>query len=499
MIKKGFFSTYLNMVLSDKVKNVIIYMIVGIIGIFYFSTIREGHDWGDDFSAYINHAKNIANGVNYKYTGYIYNLFYPSLGPKAYPPIFPFLLSPIYKHYGLNLTFMKIENVIFFLLFLFILYLIFKKEILFKHLAALLAIVGFNPFFWNFKDKIVSDLLFLLFLYLSFLIIIKVYGIGKLQRFNAVYSILAGSLIYLAYGTRNIGSLLIVSLFIYDMIKFRKVSIFFIITTSVFFIFIILQSVFLYTDISYYDQSAVRLKVIFRNLFLYIRSLPNLWDNGYSKIFKNIFFTVFSVFAVIGYTARVKCRITVFEIFSVLYLMLVVIWPANQGARFLMPIMPLYIFYIFTGIENCTVIKKNSTKQLVFGIFIVIIFISYIGKYTTLEYGRIKQGIGKKETIELFDYIKKNTEKNDIFVFQKPRALALYTDRKASVYHCPQDYKELWKYFNDINASYVISGEPFYEDRTYLRLFVEKYKNNLEEVYSNQDFKVYKIKKPLSL
>jgi len=44
---------------SDKVKNLIIITIITVVGVFYLSTMREGHDWGDDFSAYINHAKNI--------------------------------------------------------------------------------------------------------------------------------------------------------------------------------------------------------------------------------------------------------------------------------------------------------------------------------------------------------------------------------------------------------------------------------------------------------
>ncbi len=484
------------LMVSDKVKNLIIITIITVVGVFYLSTMREGHDWGDDFSAYINHAKNIAKGIDYKTTRYIYNPFYPSLGPRVYPPVFPFLLAPLYKYYGLDLTPMKIENALIFLLFLLVLYLIFKKELSFLSLAIMLVIIGFSPFFWNFKDNIKSDVPFLFFLYSSFLIIIRAYETDKLRMFSIIYSILAGFLVYLAYGTRNIGFLLIPSLFIYDIIKFKKVSLFFIITTLIFFIFIILQSVFLYTDISYRDQFAVEFKIILRNLFLYARALSNIWDNGYSKIFEGIFSIIFSIFSFIGYIARIKRRITIFEIFPALYLISVLIWPANQGARFLIPIIPLYIFYAFIGIENSFFINQKGAQKLIFTITMAIIFISYIGRYTTLDYGYIREGIGKKETRELFDYIRKNTQKNDIFIFQKPRALALYTDRNASVYHCAWDYKELWKYFKEIHVSYIIAGEPFEDDRKFLRPFVEKYRNNFEETYSNPDFKVYKIKNP---
>jgi hypothetical protein len=67
-----------------------------IVGGFYLATMRQGHSWGDDFSMYIHHAKNIVEGVDYQATGYIYNPSRP-IAPKTYPPILLLLLSPIYN------------------------------------------------------------------------------------------------------------------------------------------------------------------------------------------------------------------------------------------------------------------------------------------------------------------------------------------------------------------------------------------------------------------
>lgn len=60
-------------------------------------TIRPGQPWGDDFAMYILHAKNIASGKAYTDTGYIPNPGYAVLGPAAYPPLFPLVLSPVYR------------------------------------------------------------------------------------------------------------------------------------------------------------------------------------------------------------------------------------------------------------------------------------------------------------------------------------------------------------------------------------------------------------------
>ncbi|HEV2672560.1 MAG TPA: hypothetical protein VGU74_15810, partial [Gemmatimonadales bacterium] len=68
-----------------------------VVGVLYLATIRAGHGWGDDFAQYILHARNIAAGVPYTQTGYIYNPDNPEVGPRAYPPGFPVLLVPVVK------------------------------------------------------------------------------------------------------------------------------------------------------------------------------------------------------------------------------------------------------------------------------------------------------------------------------------------------------------------------------------------------------------------
>jgi len=88
------------------------------ITVFYLATLREGHLWGDDFAMYIHHAQNIAQGRPYADTGYVYNPAVPVYGPRMYPPVFPLLLAPLYKVFGLSLIPMKVEQVVFIVLML---------------------------------------------------------------------------------------------------------------------------------------------------------------------------------------------------------------------------------------------------------------------------------------------------------------------------------------------------------------------------------------------
>src|SRR5438876_9591837 len=77
--------------------------VAALIGLFYLATIRPGHAWGDDFAQYIHHARNLATGVPYAATGYIYNPYNPTTGPRTYPPGLPLLLAPVVKLTALEL------------------------------------------------------------------------------------------------------------------------------------------------------------------------------------------------------------------------------------------------------------------------------------------------------------------------------------------------------------------------------------------------------------
>src|SRR5262245_32955869 len=110
-----------------------------------------------NFPIYIRHSINTADGLPYYQTGYIPN---PSniIAPVAYPPIFPLLLAPVYKVWGFNLTAMKVELILFFLLSLWTIFLALRRELEWPYLIAILVLIGFNPWVWQFKEQILSDI-----------------------------------------------------------------------------------------------------------------------------------------------------------------------------------------------------------------------------------------------------------------------------------------------------------------------------------------------------
>jgi len=467
-------------------------LVIVSVGAFYVMTIRDGHEWGDDFSLYILHAKNLAEGVSYGQTGYIYNPALGWLGPQTYPPVFPLLLSPVYKLWGLNLTAMKIEVIVVFLLSLIAIFAALKSELPWPHLTALVAVIGFNPFFWQFKDNVVSDLPFLLFVYLGLFLIHSRYQAERIGQ--NLQALLISLVIYFAYGVRSIGIVLLPSLIAYDLIKNRRPTAFAIKVTVITGTLVVLQSIFLHSDRGYADHLGFSLGDAVRNALEITSEFSAVIAPSSHKALRLALFAAGACLAITGCFARIKERITVFEVFLVLYLIPLLVLPIPMNVRFLAPVMPLYLAYAFLGIQTVFRGRKREAAAMMF--LLAVIFASYASRFANLDYGPIRDGIAKKETQEFFDYVRKETGQDDVLIFRKPRALALFTGRRASAWHQPADDQALWSYFRQIRATYLVLGPKHVEpaDQEYFGGFIARGRGQLQETYSNADFHVYRIK-----
>jgi len=121
-------------------------------------SLQDGHDWGGDFSQYIQQAFNIVEKNTQDFSW--------DLDPwKNYPPGFPVLLSPLIKFFGLNYKILKFPNIIYWLIFLLALYPIMKKRMKEETAILCISVMATSPFLFFFKQHVLSDLPFIAFLY----------------------------------------------------------------------------------------------------------------------------------------------------------------------------------------------------------------------------------------------------------------------------------------------------------------------------------------------
>lgn len=484
-----------SMVISKNIQSVIVALLIASIGAFYLGTIRAGHVWGDDFAMYIQEAKDIASGVSYTHSNYIFNPQNTDVGPKTFPPIYPVFLSPVYALFGMNLTAMKVENILFFLGFLLVFFLLVKEELTFPYSVAPVATIGFSPYVWFLKDAVVSEMAFLFFLFLCLFWAVRIFKRRpETTRFQD--AALLSLLIYLCYGTRTIGIVLLPALFCYEVAYLRRLPRFSAMVAIFFLVPWFVQSKISSSEGNY--LALLRGLGLSFNIFLgnfkgYAQDLSTFWANGYSKFGRLALFSAFSVFSGIGYALRFfKRQASITEFYVPFHLLATVLWPSSAGLRYLIPIVPLYVLYGFLGLSLLGSVGTSKLQSSAFVAFLLCIGLSYVGQYSKADFGPIPEGIGKRETQEFFQYVRTRTEPDAVFIFRKPKALGLFGERRSSVYPATGTDRGIWAYITNIHASYLVEG-PSNLDEPYWHPFLARNQARWVETYSNSDFKVYKI------
>jgi len=216
----------------------ILFLIINIV------TLKNGHNWGDDFSQYIMHSKNIVENKDYT-QGFVLN--YPSISP----PIFPILLAPLIKIFGINFQILKIWNIIGWWLFSYFSFLIANKKLRNPHPILLFTFLLSSPYFFWFKQSILTDIPFSALITIALFSWLK-YFEAKEKDKKVFYFIISSILMILAFLTRYIGIVLFLTIFLYlFFIKKERLKSFFI-------LFILLITTFslsyIQTSIAGYSQ-----------------------------------------------------------------------------------------------------------------------------------------------------------------------------------------------------------------------------------------------------
>jgi hypothetical protein len=469
------------------------------IGTVHVVRLQPGHPWGDDFALYVLHARNLAAGIPYAQTGYVYDPHNPLVGPSTYPPISPLLLAPVYARFGLNFVALKGVSVACFLVFLFMLGLGFRRVLTPSMLLALVVSLGLNAFFLRDTNTINSDEPLLAFLYLSlFLIDAAGKAIGGPRR--TVLAIAVGVSAYLAFGARTVGFLLIPAMLLEELFNTRRIRSATLLTVALFAIAAVAQGLWLHHDRDYLDAFTASGTSLSRNAAWYAQRAAAFWSNGYCQPAAGLLASCVTLLALVGYRQRWRNKPTVYEIFAPLYLGTILLWPGYAGERYLYPILPLWLFYGLVGLRHPLLLARPRLRGLLIGGLLAAVSVSYVARYTKADGFSAADAVGRPRAAAMFRFVAEHTQTSDVIVFIKPRAMALLAQRRASAYHEATEDRQLWDYFRSINARYVVAVErdsamvPAAPAKLlhFLRDFVARNRSRFEEVYRNEDFAVYR-------
>jgi hypothetical protein len=475
--------------------------LIVLLGGIHLATLRDGQEWGDDFSLYVAHARNIVEGRAYADTGYIYNSSNPILSPRSYPPVFPLLLAPVYGLFGLDLGAMKVFVVLLFMALLGVLAVLYCTRLPFSLSLTCLVLLALNPYVWQHKDRLLSETPFMLFAYLALLLAEKALAMEAPKTRGLAWGLLAGLAAYLAFGTRTVGIVLIPSILGCALLRQRRLGPASLAITGAFAAGVIVQKTILVLDGSYLDQVHFDLMRLASNSLSLVKGMGLLMNNGLGRVACILLYAVLLGLAGLGYAARLRNGATVYEWFIAFYCLLLVLWPPFDTAvlRYLMPILPLWFLYIGEGLCLLDSILSRRATAVATPALALAVLLSYADWFRNLDAGPIRNGVNAPEAVALFDWIKENTDLHDVFLFQKPRAFALYTRRRSLAHHKADDPLHLARTLREYGVTHVVihPSSPFDFFQNSSRL-VEALRaegpTGFEKVYENPGFRVYRLR-----
>jgi len=482
------------MIKNDKVFCLLIVLSV----VYIVLSLRNEFSWGDDFAQYILQAKSVISG-DYEHLSLHNQIRVENstvcLGPTNYPWGFPLLLAPVIALFGVNFTVLQIYLGIFQILFLFALYALFKKKLNHFQLLMIVAVFAFNPFLFQLKKNIISEIPFLFFCTLSIYLIQRVFVDRKFFFGNGwASSILMGIILFCVFFVRTAGVVLLLVYFsvqLYQIIIKKKISYLSFIPYLVFVLLYFAESsYFSFGGTSYNNvfgqAGGVKWQTMMTNLWMYFKSMQEFYE---IPVFSSLLYIITLPFFFLGFFKRFF-KDFLYSIFILGYIGMLLVFPANGAMRLLLPIMPFYLYFFLVGLESLPSFRlKDNMKSLQGGYLVVsmIVLLSFMAityQSVCIRTGKAKpiQGPMSEDSKELFDYITNKTEKEDNIIFWKPRALILFTDRNSYfIKEKDQILKHTGDYLVEENIGYIHVSQD------------NEFTNHSELLFKNDSFKMYKI------
>jgi len=460
--------------MGEKLSGKLFWLLAGIIivfsGLMGAALLSSGHDWGDDFASYIMQAESIVDGRPSQFmeaNAFTIHQSSINLGPVAYPWGTPVLLAPVVAVFGLNLMALKSINWICYLLFLIALAAGFRSKLSPLSLIALVAILGFDPAILNLFNSVASDIPFLLFSTLTILLIGKVIVQRQILSVEWLGYVLLGICLAVSFFIRTTGIVLLLVAILAEAVLSipflhrsrtseldleRKPDSIPLSRTRINWRMIFLRAIpyFVFlgmTGVWYlllpsgeggYLQSlrAISVREIKANILYYL-GMP---QNFFSAI--PFFPLVFGATLPFFFTGLVKTinRYYPMVIYGILTMGVNIIWPANQGLRFLLPIFPFYLFFLLLGMEWYVRVMEGIERKVAFSVvagFVLLAAFFFSRQAMELALANIRNhrevssGPFTPASQEMFNYIKSNTAQDSVIVFFKPRAMRLLTGRAS--------------------------------------------------------------------
>jgi hypothetical protein len=468
------------------------WLLVALIGVAYLMSLTPGHALiPDDYAAYIMHAANIVEGRPYSEIKFIANPDAMWIGPaEGYPPVYPLMLTPVYKFLGVNFRAMKVITVACFVIFL-ILFLRLIDPIVPRYgQICLLLVIAVHPFFREYGDYVLSEMPYLMFSFAVLLMIEVWYQHLDVKEWRFTQALFLAVLIYCAYGTRTIGITLLGALGLMDLVRFKRPSRFFCVVLFLTLSFVAIQMKALTAPHTYVRLTNFSPSAVAGQFVVYSKRLSYVWANGWSRPFQILLALMMTAFAAVGFARALWLRKSATEFYLLVYLGILSVYTVNLYDRGLLPILPLYFLYVLEGVLLIGAKLSRELRLGLAGALALVVSLAYSGN----SRARLRAGPGPNtEDIdfkEMCAFIRENTAPSDVVAFPKPRSLTLFTNRPAAGLGWDETPAQAAQFLRDAHVGIVV--EAGWQHSVWEDSVVNE--GNSRLIYRNSSYKVLRMK-----
>ncbi len=414
-----------------------------------FINIRDSHAWGDDFAGYLIQAQDIAAGHRYYETLMVPQDYMPSYAPQYYSYGFPLLLAPVVKVWGLDFRALDTYLSLWLVAWGLLVFTFLRWRFSFFTAAAFILIVFINPWFFQFKTEIISDIPFSFFFTLSLLLFLR------RRELSRVALALSGVIAAFTIGIREAGYIfpillagdiclqtIRISLHSISSDAWRQrlrtdgtmlaVTIGAVLTANV--VLFPAPGSHLEHFLGLYETPDRSLTFL-SNLDLYTRLYQSLFSHEAGRYSFMLYYTTsfMLVLTVLGFI-QIVWRGAWEWVVLVAYALIVLFFPySSQGFRYMLPVLPVLMLCAALGAQSLRlpVGLHRYTAGMAFTIFMVLVNVRDIRALHGAQGTTISPGPQTASSRHMLDYIRTHTAPDALIATTKPRAIALYTGRRT--------------------------------------------------------------------
>jgi hypothetical protein len=473
--------------------------------------LDRGHNWGDDFAAYVMQAQSLVQGNMDEFvrrSAFTTELSPVTLGLTTYPWGFPLMLAPVYAARGLDFLAFKLVLTACYMAFLVPFFLLARTRLDPPESLLLTAFLAFNLHLLRAQNELYSDLPFLLWSTLSLWLIEVHVNAAAPSRTPAWTGIFIGLTIFMAAFTRFNGLLLFVPLAVAQIMQARAPSTArfsfgalgrHAIPYAVFGGLYALQAALLPSvlgGLQYAFDDLSPLLVLHHLLYYLIQPRDLLQESGLGAVAVYAPMLTFFIIRLIA-SRRSDAALLLYALATWLFYSL---YPPIQGPRFIYPLLPVFFIFTLDGMQAAIRrLLPRWPRAAATAIYLpwaalaaLSLVVSVRDARENLAADRLTlEGPLSPAATALFDFVRDSTAADSVIVFYKPRAMRLFTDRDAFL---TTDCDDLPK------GDYLVlredtEGGPEYNQLPPSRIG-ECSSVGLDMVFNRQGFLIYAIAPP---